>query len=729
MMRHSRFVLLFALGMSPFILGTSCPDIIKPVDILSETFKETVKGITDSLNQNVDKINQTMSQAVQTLGEQSASWQSTLSSLESSLASDAGGLEQQLAHDTKDLESQVAHDASDLEKQTAHDVLNLEHQVVSDVHDLINQVDYVVKDGAQFTQESFNCQLDIFNAHARVALQNALIQFLNKRNYQGISNRTLQPFTPIICSANPNGINVAKWDLTAYLVLSGTDLNMFQTQEPSVVVVRSDGSELTVASVGNRVTNYRFEVNVPVMISQNKLKDGVQLQVRWNGAKVNNNQIPIISCGGNGQPCCRGSLCDTGTCANDICGACGANGQPCCAGSTCQTGACVDNVCRECGGINQPCCNGSACGTGRCVSNICTACGGLSQPCCAGSTCNTGQCVSNICTPCGGLNQTCCNGSTCNTGRCVNSICTVCGGNGQACCTGGTCDSGKCISGVCTVCGGNGQACCNGSTCDTGKCINNLCTVCGGVNQACCGGSTCDAGTQCSGGICAACGGVNQPCCGGQCSASGTVCTQGICKVQPTDVLPAGSICGLGHTDNYPRPTCAGNVIDRNVSNGNCPAGWSLVQWCDLGGSSGHNFFGCMLLADTRVTTIPAGLLCGYGHSLNYPNSTCAGRVPTQGCPPNFQYAWYGDLGAPGGQGFFGCIAATSITLSDAMPTIPQGTVCGLSHTCSASQQHQCSTVLLQSNNASSCPSGYSWTMLGDRGASSGEGQFTCSKR
>jgi hypothetical protein len=52
---------------------------------------------------------------------------------------------------------------------------------------LITQIDTVVKDGLQFGQEMFNCQLDIFSRHASIALKNLQNGFLNAVNYQGIS--------------------------------------------------------------------------------------------------------------------------------------------------------------------------------------------------------------------------------------------------------------------------------------------------------------------------------------------------------------------------------------------------------------------------------------------------------------------------------------------------------------------------------------------------------------
>lgn len=464
-MKHhprSKLLLVLLLGSLPFIQGSSCIDLSQ----ITNTVDKSVDKITESINQSVEKVNTTMSQAVDTLGQQSASWQGTLKTLESSLALDASNLE-----------SQTAQHASDLEKQIAHDVRGL-----------VDQVDYVLKDGLQFSQEQFNCQNDIYNTHARIAVKNILSSFLNKYKYKGISDRAPDPFVPIVCSANPNGINVARWDLNTYLVLSGTDFNLFDTQKPSIVLVKADGSETVVTlSVGNRVTNYRYEVNVPVMISQNLFRNIIQLLVRWNGHKVNQNEIPVVPCGAFGSSCCRGGVCESGTCVNEVCGACGTVGQPCCPGSSCTSGVCVSGVCNACGGIGQPCCGGSTCGAGaRCANNVCTACGTSGDTCCVGGTCNSpNQCINNICTVCGGTNQACCNGSTCNAGNtCVGGVCSLCGGLNQPCCAGSTCSSSstRCtLSGanyVCAHCGSLNESCCNNNVCTSpGTCVSNHCSV------------------------------------------------------------------------------------------------------------------------------------------------------------------------------------------------------------------------------------------------------------
>src|SRR5262249_38516640 len=143
-------------------------------------------------------------------------------------------------------------------------------------------------------------------------------------------------------------------------------------------------------TIGNRTTNYRYQVNVPTMIAQGQLRNAVKLEVRWNGQHVNKNEIPIAACGGANQPCCRGA-CDGGrACANNQCQSCGGSGQPCCPGNSCGGGeVCERGFCTSCGQINQPCCNGEICTSSAsvCRQDLCSACGQLGQPCCNGNVC------------------------------------------------------------------------------------------------------------------------------------------------------------------------------------------------------------------------------------------------------------------------------------------------------------------------------------------------------
>jgi hypothetical protein len=329
-------------------------------------------GPLGDITATIDKVNGTLTQAVQTLGNQSAAWQQTLKDLEAQLASDVSGVES---------------------------------QIVNDVQNLIAQVDTVVKDGVQFAQETFNCQFDIFGSHALIALKNLQIDFLNKVKYEGNSNRPRIAHAPIVCSANPNGINIATWNQSTFMVLSGTDLSLLDTSAPSVVVVRSNGTEAAIANMGNRVTNYRFEVNVPSMINLRLLTDAVQLQIRWNGQRVNRNEIPVVACGMMGGPCCGGGTCSQGSCINSVCSSCGRLGEACCPAST----ACLGN--------------GTGCAAGRC-----TTCPAVPQPQQAYRT--NGQGVGPSCWPAPAQDSTFTYGGACHSGfhhdQCSPSVSTTC---------------------------------------------------------------------------------------------------------------------------------------------------------------------------------------------------------------------------------------------------------------------------------------------------------------
>lgn len=196
--------------------------------------------------------------------------------------------------------------------------------------------------------------------------------------------------------------------------------------------------------------------------------------------------------------------------------------------------------------------------------------------------------------------------------------------------------------------------------------------------------------------------------------------------------LTRGTICGLGHTHLRPRPECAGRVITQNApdGNGNCPSGYRYVTVCDLGAPGGVTFFACMLTADEVVTALPDGLLCGYGHD-GEPPRTCEGSPIIKGqqnsCPQGYRYTVLGDLGAPAGTDFFGCVLESQRPVTR-MGALPNGLVCGLSHTCYANQ-YFCGPNTVRPNDPGTCPPGYVAVALGDIGAPAGQGQYFCAKQ
>lgn len=262
-----------------------------------------VKGVADSL----DRINDTMSQAVQTLGEQSSAWQATL---------------------------------TNLQKQLTLDSQKMEGQIKDDVSALVNQVSFVANDAAQNLQASLLCTENIIATHVSIALRNLLNTELNKWSYKGINNRPIEPFLPTVCTINPKSVTVDGWPDSQQLELSGADFNLFAQQKPLGFIIKTSGQEVPIAAgYINQQTNYMITISIPLMIRDNRFDtSSQQIIIKWNGQKVNNNEIPVIPkvpCGGIGQPCCSARQCTGGLCRDGRCVICGGLGQPCCEPSQC----------------------------------------------------------------------------------------------------------------------------------------------------------------------------------------------------------------------------------------------------------------------------------------------------------------------------------------------------------------------------------------------------------
>lgn len=229
------------------------------------------------------------------------------------------------------------------------------------------------------------------------------------------------------------------------------------------------------------------------------------------------------SCMGT-TPKCNGDLCNTGSCAQGVCGTspkadgtfCGANQR--CLGGICTT--CVDNV--ACSPSGNPCRNGrTSCATGV---SVCVDMGSVPNftSCSDGNACTLNDwCVSGACTghastvtcptptecqmtvACNQLNGNCDvitnkpNGTVCSAGLCQAGVCT-CGLSGGKCCnTGGgmqACGAGLQCSvpsggptGTCSPCGASGQVCCSFPTSTATQCARA-----NPVSSCCETGLTCD---------------------------------------------------------------------------------------------------------------------------------------------------------------------------------------------------------------------------------------------
>jgi hypothetical protein len=131
--------------------------------------------------------------------------------------------------------------------------------------------------------------------------------------------------------------------------------------------------------------------------------------------------VIAVVCGGAGQACCGGNVCNGGGCC--VNNTCRASGQACGnVAGTCMNGSCLAAGAMACGGATQECCGNfnPVCTASRlrCVQQTCQACGGMGERCCAGSDANA--CVAGLecqpnttnnsgtCQPCGGAGQFCC---------------------------------------------------------------------------------------------------------------------------------------------------------------------------------------------------------------------------------------------------------------------------------------------------------------------------------
>lgn len=182
-----------------------------------------------------------------------------------------------------------------------------------------------------------------------------------------------------------------------------------------------------------------------------------------------------VTCAGSAcddtNPCCPGTGCQNGSCAECVGLLANCNAAPCCPGFACGAGACrpTGPACRPVGGLcdaTHPCCGGVSCNANIC-GNACggtgTACDDL-HPCCDGDGCISGICMITRCVPrdepC--IAQDCCLGTA--VCQASQGLCRLpgCGGGGcgprvlgcvipgfvcrldSECCSG-LCGNGRCV--------------------------------------------------------------------------------------------------------------------------------------------------------------------------------------------------------------------------------------------------------------------------------------------
>lgn len=262
------------------------------------------------------------------------------------------------------------------------------------------------------------------------------------------------------------------------------------------------------------------------------------------------------NCGGCGQVCQTGQVCQGGICAcsgpacvDAECSAATCNG--CCDGATCQPGGTT----QRCGRSGQPCAtcgSGQTCdGAGTCISSS-VACSTTScSGCCAGTTCQAGT-SDALCGANGDACIACASDERCEAGRCRSlSTCPnpgTCGnrpecGSGAIACSCGTTVEGD---GFCTRGGScsTAEPCTRSSdcpidhTCSRGCCDSPVCipaceltcvaeplsTTCASVE---CGNPRNNCGLKVD---CGACG-------------AGKICQNFVCVPEPDPVIECPS-CG-----------------------------------------------------------------------------------------------------------------------------------------------------------------------------------------
>ena len=372
--------------------------------------------------------------------------------------------------------------------------------------------------------------------------------------------------------------------------------------------------------------------------------------------------VPVCGCKSNSD-CPSGSICTNCQCKRTPC----PGGKKACGGACVDTSSDVNN----CGGCGNRCKPGVVCQRGKCAPSHC-ACKSDSD-CPAGSSCTNCQCKKGPCsggkTACGGAcvdlksnNNHCgkcnlkCGGALqCTRGQCAPKSCppgwTLCG---TACVKlttdskncgkcGTTCSRGqKCVNGQCRVgctpspekCDGKdndcdgmvdeGNPCPSGQTCSAGQCKTSGCpggtVACRGAcvnlqsDPANCGkcGVACKPGDVCTAGQCRVGCPAGTTACSGACvnlSSDSNNCGSCGTKCKPGSVCVAGA-CSGGCTPSPEKCDGKDNDCDGKVDEGSlCPSGQTCSAGvCKSTGSCGPGLTSC---GGMCVTTLFSSRHCG----------------------------------------------------------------------------------------------------------------------
>jgi len=124
--------------------------------------------------------------------------------------------------------------------------------------------------------------------------------------------------------------------------------------------------------------------------------------------------------------------------------------------------------------------------------------------------------------------------------------------------------------------------------------------------------------------------------------------------------VPKGTVCGLGHSKNYPTATCMGYG-----SIASCPSGWNRRIGYDASSSGGY-WHWCEYQDPSSLCTssscygsntyVPQGTVCGLGHNdWSYGSCTTKTISSSTSCPSGYTfYGWY-DRGSSSGHGMGWC--------------------------------------------------------------------------